>query len=399
MNEQSDIAETGVRVAERLVRHHLRIHRLWEERVRARAVARSSAIDGPALSEVVPGLLNRLAAALSSGKAEARPSPGAARPHLALAQVLEEHQVLRQVLLEVLEEERPLPTRDRNTLLELLDRELLHDARLLARPNAPPVFQQLLAERDRLQASLNQLQGEMEYRKRFVATVAHDLRSPLAATKSAAQMIVRDPENLERVRLWGERIAEAVGRVDSMVSNLLDVNRLEAGERITATFALCDLKRVAESLHEELRTRHGDRFRLKTEGITLGFWSGDGLRRVLDNLLSNAVKYGGPGTPISTTIQRVDDRVTISVHNQGSFIPPEEREPLFRPYHRSASAEASGQSGWGLGLVLVRGIVESHHGVVRMESDRAAGTTFVVDLPVDSRSFQALQQAQVDPRH
>jgi signal transduction histidine kinase len=179
-----------------------------------------------------------------------------------------------------------------------------------------------------------------------------------------------------------------------MLSDLLDVNRLEAGERITATFGLCDLKPVVEELNEELSARHGQRFRLEIEGMTLGFWSSEGLRRVMDNLLSNAVKYGGSDALVTTRIRRLEDRILISVHNTGSYIPAHEQPLLFQPYHRSPSAQASGQSGWGLGLVLVRGIVESHRGTVQVESHPIEGTTFLIEMPIDARPTTATESLE-----
>ncbi len=393
MNDQPGSVQGAMTASVRLERHHLRVYRLWDERVR-RSLGRFPVAATLALAESLPRLLNRLTAALAEGRLPSIfTEESFPRPNHSLEQILHEFQLLRQVLLDVLEEEAPLETPERNLLLDFLDRELRHDACGFGRqrpasgnePSASPAARQLLEERDRLQGTLSQLQGEVEYRKRLVATVTHDLRSPLAATKSAAQMIARSPENVEKVRTWAGRIAEAMSRADGMVSNLLDVNRLEAGERITATYALCDLKRVAEELNDELSVRYGDRFHLETEGITLGFWSGDSLRRVLDNLLANAVKYGGSDTPITTRILRVADRVVLSIHNRGSYIPPNERAMLFQPYHRGVSAEASGKSGWGLGLILVKGIVDSHRGTVRVESDPETGTTFIIELPVDAR--------------
>jgi len=106
---------------------------------------------------------------------------------------------------------------------------------------------------------------------------------------------------------------------------------------------------------------------------------------VLDNLLSNAVKYGERGGVITIRLRRVDDRMLLCVHNFGTLIPGEELALLFHPFHRTSDAKATGQRGWGLGLTLVRGIVEAHHGVVKVESYPKEGTTFTADLPIDAR--------------
>ena len=80
------------------------------------------------------------------------------------------------------------------------------------------------------------------------------------------------------------------------------------------------------------------------------------------------------------------DRILLSVHNDGAIIPALEQAQLFEPFRRGGDAMASGKRGWGLGLTVVRGIIEAHKGEVTVESFPKEGTTFTVDLPVDPRS-------------
>lgn len=118
-------------------------------------------------------------------------------------------------------------------------------------------------------------------------------------------------------------------------------------------------------------------------------WDGEELRRALWNLGTNAVKYGAPDKPITITLKRSDSGARISVHNYGSVIAPEDRANLFDPFARTREAQTKGQTGWGLGLTLVRGCAEAHGGKVSIESDAAIGTTFTIHLPPDSRPYQA----------
>jgi PAS domain S-box-containing protein len=243
----------------------------------------------------------------------------------------------------------------------------------------------LMQELDLSRGEAERLRIEAEYRERFVQHLTHDLRSPLSAAKAAAGLIARAPHEEDKVRTWTQRISDAVDRCDRMITDLLDAARLDAGERISVNLRECDVRRIAEEACDEQRTQHGDRFRIEYEGATRGHWDPQALRRVLDNLLSNAIKYGDRGAPISVAIRRVEDRVHIRVHNQGTIIPVEEQAKLFKPFHRTQEAQATGQRGWGLGLTLVRGIVEGHGGMVKVESYPKEGTTFTVDLPVDPR--------------
>jgi PAS domain S-box-containing protein len=243
----------------------------------------------------------------------------------------------------------------------------------------------LMQERDLSRTEAERLRIEAEYRERFVQMLTHDLRSPLFAAKAAASLIARAPHQEDKVRTWTQRISDAVDRCDQMISDLLDAARLDAGEKIPLKVEECDLKRVAQEACDEQSTHHGNRFRVEIQGATDGRWDPHALRRVFDNLLSNAVKYGERGASIVVSIRRVGDRVLIGVHNRGTIIPVEDQAKLFQPFHRTKDAQATGHRGWGLGLTLVRGIVEAHDGVIKVESYPKEGTTFTIDLPVDAR--------------
>jgi signal transduction histidine kinase len=104
--------------------------------------------------------------------------------------------------------------------------------------------------------------------------------------------------------------------------------------------------------------------------------------------MSNASERG---SEIGIDIRRVDDRVLIKIHNEGTIIPAGEQAKLFQPFHRTQDAQATRARGWGLGLTLVRGIVEGHRGMVKVESYPKEGTTFTIDLPVDARPDVAKQ--------
>lgn len=241
----------------------------------------------------------------------------------------------------------------------------------------------LIQERDLSRSDTARMGIEAEYRERFVATLTHDLRTPLSAAK---ELIARSPDNAEKVRVRAHRISDSVDRTDRMIGDLLDASQLHAGKTMHLEFGQCDLRQIAAEVCDELATRHGNRFVVEAEGSTTGSWSAEGLRRVLENLLSNAVKYGDPGTAITVRLRHTDGHVLVSVHNQGTIIPAEEQVRLFEPFHRTHMAITGGRSGWGLGLTLVRGIVEGHRGVVKVASFPKEGTTFTVDLPVDPQS-------------
>ena len=241
----------------------------------------------------------------------------------------------------------------------------------------------LMQERDLSRTEVDRLRLAAQSRERFVQTLSHDLRSPLSAAKAAAMMISRAPADEAKVRTLAHRISEAIDRSDAMITDLLDAARIDAREAIVLEREPCDLRQIVEDACDELRTHHGDRFRVQAEGSTAGRFDVKAMRRAFDNLLSNALKYGTNGMPVEVVLRRIDDRLLVSVHNQGTVIPLDEQADLFKPFHRARDARNTQQPGWGLGLTVVRGIVEAHGGIIKVESYAKEGTTFTLDLPVE----------------
>jgi len=224
-------------------------------------------------------------------------------------------------------------------------------------------------------------------RERFMNTLAHDLRNPLATAAMAAQFLFRfKPANGQRDQLL-QTIIASLRRVDDMTENLLDASLLEAGQSLPLTFSACDLRAIVERTVGDLALVHGDRILVRGIHEANGCWSSDGLHRILENLVTNAIKYGAPNTPVTVTLEHGDRGPSLAVHNYGRALGEAEKQTLFELFHRSGSARCSGQQGWGIGLAVVKGIVESHGGHVAVESGAGEGTTFTVRLPWDARPF------------
>lgn len=241
-----------------------------------------------------------------------------------------------------------------------------------------------------LRATLAELGLQRELREQFVLTLTHDLRTPLSAATMATEMILRKADDRAFVRRIVPRLSDSLARISRMIQDLLDANRVEAGAQLPLPdLGPCDLRRTVSDTLDELSTVHGTRFRLHDEGPLEGVWSSTALRRIVENLCINAVKYGSALAPVDITLRQRGDQVDLLVHNEGRPIPFEEQATLFQPFHRSPSADAGVQKGWGLGLTLVRGLAQAHGGNVRVDSTPERGTTFIVSLPLESTLFQA----------
>lgn len=239
-----------------------------------------------------------------------------------------------------------------------------------------------------LEAEVMGLRSERELRERYVSSVAHDLRGPLAAAKMCAQALASRPERLDERRDLASKIDHNIDRTDRMIRDFLDASRIRAGERLSVTFADCEITAIARELVEELTAMHGERFVLEAPECLPGHLSAHELRRALWNLATNAVKYGAPDHPITITIGRRAREVLVSVHNRGAPIPPAEQARLFRPFSRLSATNGT-RGGWGLGLTLVLGCAAAHGGSVRVQSDAESGTTFTLELPLDLRRYDA----------
>lgn len=226
------------------------------------------------------------------------------------------------------------------------------------------------------------LEMERDTRERFVATLTHDLQTPLTAIKLNLQIAEKTtpPEILPRI----EKSLGSLNRMQAMIQDLLDVNSIRAGKPLPIEINECHLNTVAEETLADLRQIHGDRFIMVHNKDLQGHWSCNGVRRIIENLCSNAVKYGKENAPVKIVLEEGDTYALIQVHNEGTPIPEADQKVLFNPFER-ASEKTGKKKGWGLGLTLVKGLAEAQGGKVIVTSAEGMGTTFSVYLPHDAR--------------
>jgi signal transduction histidine kinase len=223
-------------------------------------------------------------------------------------------------------------------------------------------------------------------RERFVATLTHDLRNPLAVVNAAAEMIQHKSDSPE-IQMLSSRIIDNTSRMDSMIQELLDAVVFQTGERLRLHLQQIDILDVARDVCDEFISIDGPRFPLIGETV-MGFWDREAFKRAIENLVSNAIKYGARDSQIQVFVTSFDGRMRLSVHNSGSPIPPEQLESIFLVFRRAKAAKEGDKDGWGIGLPYVRSVAESHGGSVEVDSTVERGTTFTIDVPIDSRPYQ-----------
>lgn len=344
----------------------------WTDRA-LKEVASARSADSLALRNSLPIYLDHLSEALSSSRkmdaqsvlAHSHEAIRIGRLHGAdragcagyvLSEVIFEYHLLRVVIFEVLETQGPLPQEERDIILDSIE-QAVNDAAVR--------FSEVHAD----------------IQQKFVATLTHDLKNPLAGAKANADLILRRSDKADLCRQSASRILATLTRLDHMIEDLLDASRIRAGEELSLVFLECDLDGIVREVVDEMTVIHGGRFVLKSEEQIEGRWGCDGLRRAVENLLGNAVKYSTPDTPITINLKDTATSAELTVHNEGSPIPENEQKLLFEQYRRSKSAQESAKTGWGLGLTLVKGVVDAHGGTVRVESGPGRGTSFILELP------------------
>lgn len=240
-----------------------------------------------------------------------------------------------------------------------------------------------------LAITINDLKRERELRELFVAVLAHDLRGPLAAAQAASRMLAMEGLLDAKDRAVVEKTVDrSIDRMDRMISDLLDVSRVRAGQRLPVQLAPCSLNDIASEVIAELNVNDPGRFRLVQDDGVCGNWSADNLRRALWNFITNALKYGAKDQTVTVSVERRGDRARLSVHNLGPAIPDEVQAQLFEPFIRSKNPGETKSGGWGLGLPLVRACASAHGGTAGVRSDGSNGTEFYLELPLDSSPFQ-----------
>jgi two-component system sensor histidine kinase KdpD len=232
----------------------------------------------------------------------------------------------------------------------------------------------------RTEQQVQLLQQNEQYYRDLLASVSHDLRTPIGSilTDSTNMLLTQSMNASVRFRI--EAIATEARRLNRLVTNMLDMARIEGGA-LQLTLEPVQVGDAVEAAVERLHKGSPDRrveWNASDAALSvLADW--DRLGQIFENLLSNADRFAPPGTPIEIGVSQEDaGYVTIRVSDSGPGIPPELRRRLFGRFVKGPSDPAGGT---GLGLAIVRGLVEAHAGTISVEDRPEGGTSFRFTLP------------------
>lgn len=221
-------------------------------------------------------------------------------------------------------------------------------------------------------------------RQMFLAILGHDLRNPLNSIRMAAQFISQtngDPDAAEALSM----ISKEADAMAQLIGDLIDFSSTWLGNAMPLNRGPVDLQELCREVVDRFRATHPQHtLHFHPRGDLTGNWDAARLRQVVSNLLGNALQHGSPEGPVELSAASEGSTVVLSVHNEGEPVPPNMLPMLFDPLVRHVPAESASRRVWGsvgLGLYIVREIVNAKGGTVSVASTAEEGTTFTVRIP------------------
>ncbi|MCP8465399.1 ATP-binding protein [Pseudomonas sp. ZM23] len=264
------------------------------------------------------------------------------------------------------------------SLIDQVHQRGAHSLHPLSLSRAPVEVHSLVNE---LNLLLERLQSAMEAERRLTSDAAHEIRTPLASLRTHAQVALRSSDPAAHAHGL-QQVSRSVERISSLMEQILLLARLD-GEELHETFSRVDLGLLAEEAIAELAPQAIDkRIELTldnhpgSEVMGVPLWLGV----MLTNLVSNALRYTPEDGRVAVSLAREDDHVVLHVRDNGPGVAPAEHTAIFTRFYRSPSVASS--SGSGLGLPIVKRIVEIHHGRISLQPGLDGGGLGVyVELP------------------
>jgi two-component system phosphate regulon sensor histidine kinase PhoR len=219
-------------------------------------------------------------------------------------------------------------------------------------------------------------------RRDFVTNASHELKTPAAAIQAIAETIRRattsDPEVIPR---FAEQLEREAIRLSRIVSDLLDLSRLESGSDLASDVRIDDIAREETARFRAAAEEAGLNLEVDVGPTERVRGSARDLSLLVRNLVDNAIRWTRPGGSVRVSVGAVDGETRLEVADTGIGIPSRDLSRIFERFYRVDRARSRDTGGTGLGLSIVRHVAENHGGSVRVESELGRGTTFEVRLP------------------
>ena len=249
-----------------------------------------------------------------------------------------------------------------------------------------PALETLLAAALHREALMNEVveskavRRSDEMKTALLRTISHDFRSPLTAIATAGDALGSPNLSADDREQLSAAVSDETARLSTLVSQLLDLSRLQAGAAEPRR-DWCSVDEILRETIQQLGAPEGKIVVGLDHDLPLVRADAAQLERAFANLLANSVRHS-VDKPVSVQVHAGRERIVVRVSNQGPGIPSAELSRIFEPFYRGD--QQAGHSGSGLGLAIVKGFVEANGGNVRAESLPGQGATFVLELPVEA---------------
>lgn len=241
-----------------------------------------------------------------------------------------------------------------------------------------------------------ELQRLSQFKSALLSMAAHDLRSPLAALMLQIDLLLKDVERGQQTVSWAKTLQwmwAAAASLNTLISGLLDREQVEQG-RLVLRLSHCDLVSVIRDVIRMSSPEPVGRVELQAPSTGLPLVADkERLQQMFSNLLDNALKYTPRNHHVLISVEQREDWAVVMVRDHGNGMTREQLNQLFKMYYRTEDAHESGVVGTGLGLFIVKALVEAHGGRVTVESELGQGTTFMIFLPLAGSLNESVNSA------
>ena len=239
-----------------------------------------------------------------------------------------------------------------------------------------------------LNGMLESLEHSFETQRRFTADASHELRTPVTAIGGHASYLLRRTNPTDQQKESLEAITSLSVRLGKLIGDLLDLARADAGFPLEPVET--SLVGLAEDIHLEIVAIAGDtEIEIEGERGIKAFVDPNRMRQVIRNLVQNALKAGSSHILVGVSKEPLEHRIRLRIKDNGPGIAPEHLEKLFDRFYRVDTARDRAAGGSGLGLSIVKWIIEAHKGTVSISSEVGVGTTFDVFLPYQTNMTES----------
>jgi signal transduction histidine kinase len=252
---------------------------------------------------------------------------------------------------------------------------------LLFRPIRKAIY-----ERDQKEVERDKFKRIDDLKSEFISIAAHELRTPVAAIMGYTELL----SNRETLGSFDEKqrreflatIYESSERLSNIIDDILDVSRIESGQRLPLQKTPLSIQALAEKVIHRLSLKSSRRVDLEVKPSVPERLLFDGQRidQVLENLLSNAIKYSPEESPISIVVDADDRECSVTVTDSGIGMSEEARKQIFEKFYRADSSDTATQ-GLGLGMSIVKQVIDDHGGTILVNSRPGAGTSVRFTIP------------------